>query len=104
MADLDHVKAFLVSTMKDLRARGLPDSVARPMLERAVRKHCGLLCSPVSGGIGQFDTEPEELRQIRAVVSPWLWALSIASFGLVLMNTRRISRMYGAWKKRAGAA
>jgi hypothetical protein len=40
------------------------------------------------------------VAEVRSKVSPWLWVLSIISFGMALTNTRRISKMFGDWKRR----
>lgn len=101
MADIEHIKDFLIDMVEDLRARGIPDSVSRPMLERAVRKHCDLLCAPSAGGLGQF-AESEELRQVRETISPWLWIASIAGFAMTVLNSHRIARMYKTWKDKRG--
>ena len=56
-------------------------------------------------GMGQPDilakaAEFEPVKQIRATISPWLWVLSLSSFGLALLNTSRISRMFKKSKRR----
>lgn len=40
-----------------------------------------------------------EAANISKLVSPWLWVLSITSFGMAMMNTRRIAAM---WKRYGG--
>jgi hypothetical protein len=40
------------------------------------------------------------VAEVRSRVSPWLWVLSIVSFGMALTNTRRISKMFGEWRRR----
>ena len=39
----------------------------------------------------------EPVKAAREAVSPWLWVLSLFSFGMALMNTRRIGRLYSKW-------
>lgn len=40
------------------------------------------------------------VAEVRSKVSPWLWVLSIAGFGLTVINSRRITEMFGQWKRR----
>jgi hypothetical protein len=40
------------------------------------------------------------VAEVRSKVSPWLWVLSIFSFGIAVTNARRISKMFGEWKRR----
>lgn len=39
----------------------------------------------------------EAIKTAREMVSPWLWVTSLVGFGLALLNTRRIARMYKGW-------
>jgi hypothetical protein len=48
-------------------------------------------------GIGQIDIEAVKTAQ--KTISPWLWVFSVVGFGMALMNTHRISKMFGSWKK-----
>lgn len=41
-----------------------------------------------------------EAESISKLVSPWLWVLSIAGFGMALLNTSRISKM---WQRYSGS-
>lgn len=45
---------------------------------------------------------PEEAqaiaKKVQAEISPWLWVLSIVSFGLGLINTHRVRKMYRSWQ------
>jgi hypothetical protein len=43
-------------------------------------------------------TAPSAILKAHAAISPWLWIFSLAGFGMALMNTRRISKIYGGWK------
>jgi hypothetical protein len=59
-----------------------------------------------TSGVGQFvlptttsPTEPEAFRKARETISPWLWILSVAGFGMAMLNTFRIKRIYGSWRK-----
>lgn len=39
-------------------------------------------------------SELEPVKAVREAVSPWLWIFSIISFGMAMLNTKRIARMY----------
>ena len=41
----------------------------------------------------------EELKKAKEQISPWLWIFSITAFAMALLNTRRIGKMYGSWRK-----
>jgi len=43
------------------------------------------------------------IAEVKAQVSPWLWVLSIVSFGMALANARKIQKMFGDWKRRRPA-
>lgn len=60
-------------------------------------------------GMGQTEilsdaANVEAVKAAREAISPWLWILSIIGFGMTVMNTRRIARMYHVWKGRRRAA
>jgi hypothetical protein len=49
-------------------------------------------------GLGQVEllntaADAPLIKEAREAVSPWLWVMSVAGFGMALMNTRRIARM-----------
>lgn len=44
--------------------------------------------------------EAAPIKAVREAVSPWLWVLSVAGFGMALVNTRRIATMFKDWKRR----
>jgi hypothetical protein len=46
-----------------------------------------------NAGMGQ-----SAIEAVHEAVSPWLWVLSVAGFGMALINTRRIKKMYGSWR------
>lgn len=66
------------------------------------RVGCGYAC-PKRDLLGQLPTSIEaitgQVQEVKAAISPWLWVFSIAGFGLALLNTKRISRMFRTWKK-----
>lgn len=39
------------------------------------------------------------VQEGNAIVSPWLWIVSIVGFGLSVWNKYQINKMYGSWKK-----
>lgn len=43
------------------------------------------------------------IKGVREAISPWLWVLSIIGFGLGLMNTRRIAKMFRDWRAKQKA-
>ena len=59
-------------------------------------------------GMGQSTVEAlkqvaelEPIKAAREALSPWLWIFSLAGFGMALLNTSRIKRVY---KRQARAA
>jgi len=40
---------------------------------------------------------PEAIKEVQKVISPWLWIFSVVSFGMALLNTHRIKRLYRKW-------
>lgn len=42
------------------------------------------------------------IKAVREAISPWLWVTSLIGFGMGLLNSRRIARMYGDWRKKKG--
>lgn len=63
-------------------------------------------------GVGQGDptevlrqaADIEPIKKARETVSPWLWVLSIIGFGMTVLNTRRIARMFKNWKAKGKKA
>lgn len=90
----------------ELIARGVPKGDA----VRAAVYAAGRVLMKRSAGLGA-PAEPtlilnaEEgpngiIAEVKATVSPWLWVLSVVSFGMALVNARKISKMFGDWKSR----
>jgi len=50
-------------------------------------------------GLGQISPDEPIIKAVRESISPWLWIFSVVSFGLGLMNTHRIKKMFKTWKK-----
>ena len=74
--------------------RGVPCQEA---VDRAVHD----VLSPA--GLGQVDllteaAQAEPIKAVRETISPWLWILSVVGFGLAILNTQRIAKIYGSWK------
>jgi hypothetical protein len=42
------------------------------------------------------------IKTMREAISPWLWVTSLIGFGMGLLNSRRIAKMYGDWRKKKG--
>jgi hypothetical protein len=40
---------------------------------------------------------PRVVEEIKAAISPWLWIFSIVGFGMALLNTYRVTRL---WRSR----
>lgn len=63
------------------------------------------LCIPGLDGLGLDPAELakmpalQEVQKVGAVISPWLWVTSVIGFGLALMNTGRINKM---WQRHKG--
>ena len=63
----------------------------------------------IDGGLGNGDlltiaAAAAPIVAAREAISPWLWILSIIGFGMTVVNTRRIARMYSRWRSRRRAA
>jgi len=41
---------------------------------------------------------PNVVDAAKTAISPWLWVFSVVGFGLALLNTRRISKIYGGYQ------
>ncbi len=85
-----------------LRQRGTPRGEACRIVSRAIARVKS--SAPSSGGVGQPEilksaAEAAPVKAVREAVSPWLWVLSVVGFGLTILNTRRIARMF---KKKFG--
>jgi len=87
-----------------LIASGMPKQQA---VDVSVRALCDLVESRETG-LGQQpltflspaspESAPEPVRKIQEIISPWLWIFSVVGFGLAILNTQRISRIYGGWR------
>jgi hypothetical protein len=71
------------------------------------------------GGFGGIPVTPEPLdslsaesqaaaaipiiKTMREAISPWLWLTSLIGFGMGLLNSRRIAKMYGDWHRKQRA-
>jgi hypothetical protein len=89
----------------DLIRRGVPR-------DEAIRQACIAAGRVLSrSGMGEAAPEPKLIlnaqdgpngiiAEVRANVSPWLWVLSVVSFGMALVNAKKISKMFGDWKRR----
>ena len=107
---MDSNKAAIREQYALLVLRGYhPKAAKRIVLDKAQK----ILGHPVKRiGMGQDAGEDvlarlaavEAIKAAREMVSPWLWVTSLVGFGLAILNTRRIARMYKGWRgKRASA-
>jgi hypothetical protein len=70
-------------------------SLGEPMetaVEKAVAEE---LSRRVSGATS---ATPGVVLKAHTIISPWLWIFSLVGFGMALINTRRISKIYGGWR------
>lgn len=67
--------------------------------ERAIKiaTQC-YLRKKANSGMGQTEVM-EHIAKAKEQISPWLWVFSIAGFGMALLNTKRVSKMFKTWKK-----
>lgn len=82
-----------------VRERGIPPSVAVRIASDAaveIRRQRGL---GAVTDIVKDVAEAAPVKEVRELVSPWLWVLSVISFGMAVTNYQRVSRMYGKWKR-----
>lgn len=63
---------------------------------RACGKYLGTLGNP---GTNEVVMPVAAIEQVRQAVSPWLWVFSLVGFGMAVVNSRRIAKMYGSWKR-----
>jgi hypothetical protein len=78
---------------------GLPIEQAARLAVRGALRASGLGQDEVFKTV-QTAADAGPLKQIREAVSPWLWITSLVGFGLALLNTRRITKMYQGWRRR----
>ena len=64
--------------------------------ELAVKQALGQIVPELEAGYQWLSTE---VASISAVVSPWMWILSVSGFVLALWNRHQIQKMYGSWKR-----
>ncbi len=79
-------------------------------LERNVRDSVARVSRSADFGLGEEvdDGEEEspfealaskpEFKQAREKLTPWLWVFSMFGFGMALLNTWRIKRIFKSWK------
>lgn len=96
-----------------LLTQGYHPKVARRIVCGALAKVLRRRGVEVSdAGVGQSDptsvirqaADIEPIRKARETVSPWLWVLSVIGFGMTVLNTRRIARMFKNWKAKGKKA
>ena len=47
--------------------------------------------------LDSFSQKPE-FKQMREKVTPWLWVFSMFGFGMAMLNTYRIKKIFRSWK------
>ncbi|MGH7260798.1 MAG: hypothetical protein ACREI9_08970 [Nitrospiraceae bacterium] len=101
--------------VRKLIARGVPKEEA---IRRASEMAVAAAKLKYPGGLGGIPVTPTPLdtlaqeskaaadiaviKTVREAVSPWLWLASLAGFGMAVMNTRRIAKMYRGWREKKG--
>ena len=71
-------------------------------IQAAATKRAGMgedLFAPKQN-ILQQAAQHEVVKTVRETVSPWLWLLSIVSFGMALINRKQIATMFGNWRRK----
>lgn len=95
MIDVEQVKEIAHAEAMRLVAEGVdPDQAVEWATDIALKK-------VRRGSLGQvtvIDEATELAKKGSEFVSPWLWILSGISFGMAILNTSRIKRMYQNWK------
>jgi len=82
-----------------VRERGLPPSVAvKIAADAAVEIRRGRGLGAVTDVVKDV-AESAPVKEARELVSPWLWVLSLVSFGMAVTNYQRVGRMYSKWKR-----
>lgn len=92
-----------IRVAKDLIARGMPKEQAIIAATNAV-----VDLAREGGGLGQGEVfkkaaQAAPVKAIRETISPWLWVLSLIGFGMGILNTRRIKKMFTDWKAKRAA-
>lgn len=89
----------------DLLTRGYHPKAARRIVceafQRVVKKRLEEWGSRHGMGQDSILTQAaqfEPIKEVREAVSPWLWVLSLTGFGMTVLNTRRIARMFKGWR------
>lgn len=114
--ELDALTRGAKEIAERLMARGVPREQA---VEFATKMALDAVRRKYPNGLGQAPVTPQPLdtvaqesqsaaaipiiKNIREAVSPWLWVTSLIGFGMGLLNSKRIAKMYGDWKKKKGA-
>lgn len=83
------------------KEHGIPHRQACMMASRAILRVLG---RPPGAGMGQATAalaraaELAPIKATREAVTPWLWVLSVFGFGMAILNTRRIGKMFKGWR------
>ena len=52
-----------------------------------------------NAGVGDPSLDIQSaVEQARQTVTPWLWVISLLGFGMAILNTSRIAKIYGGWR------
>lgn len=97
---MNHAMGRIVDCLVD---NGMPRENATLLVQRAAAR-------VEAAGLGEETSLPENvsfiptvardaIEQARQTVSPWLWVMSVAGFIMAVVNTRRIGKMFGSWKR-----
>jgi 4-hydroxy-tetrahydrodipicolinate synthase len=103
--DPREIRGLISATVTPFDDQGQIDFPSlRGHLER-VASTSGLYGVCVSGHAGEVlalssEENAQVIKAARELVSPWLWVTSVVGFGLAILNTRRIARMYTTWKRK----
>lgn len=111
--ELDALTKGAKEIAQKLMARGFSREEATEIATRAALE---AVKKKYPNGLGQVEVNPQPLdtlakesqaaaaipiiTNIREAVSPWLWVTSLIGFGMGLLNSRRIAKMYGDWRRK----
>lgn len=95
MIDVEKVKEIAHAEAMRLVADGVdPDQAVEWATDLAIKK-------AKRGNLGEVKIveDVETLaRKGQEVIGPFLWIISIISFGMAIVNADRIRKIYGSWK------
>jgi hypothetical protein len=81
-------------------APGLGQAPADPTAAPAAQAPANPLASILSPSVAAlYQDVSAPVAEASQIVSPWLWILSVVGFVMGTLNSARIKKMYGSWKR-----